>query len=172
MTDKSKRRIVCFWQEQKLQPDRPHPDQEFVLRKTNFKLFSHLISINRYIVWLISIKSNIIWWWQWLISVKSNIILISINCYSNVRLISTKSIIIWRWRQLICIKSNIIEVSEYPLEWWGLGVVGLVNLSLIIIIDVGKKPRLLKKTTRLHLSLTIAECHAFNLLLPRIIFLS
>ncbi len=34
-TDKSKRKGVCFWQEQKLQPDRPHPDQEVVLRKTD-----------------------------------------------------------------------------------------------------------------------------------------
>ncbi len=34
----------------------------------------------------------------------------------------------------------------------------------------GKKSCLLKKTTRLHLSLTIAKRHAFNLLLPCILF--
>ncbi len=39
-TDKSKRKGVCFWWEQKLQPDRPHPNQEFVLRKTDF-IFLH-----------------------------------------------------------------------------------------------------------------------------------
>jgi hypothetical protein len=74
MTDKSKRKEVGFWQEQKLHPDRPHSDQEVVLRKTDFNFFSHLISIYCYIVGLISIKSNIILQWQWLISIKSNII--------------------------------------------------------------------------------------------------
>jgi hypothetical protein len=76
-TDKSKRRIVGFWREQKLQPNRPHPDQEVVLRKTDFNFISHLISINRYILGLISININIIPQWQQLISIKSNIILIS-----------------------------------------------------------------------------------------------
>jgi hypothetical protein len=61
-TDKSKRKEVGFWREEKLQPDRPHPDREVVLRKTNFNFFSHLISINCHIIWLISIKSNIVWW--------------------------------------------------------------------------------------------------------------
>jgi hypothetical protein len=45
MTDKSKRDEVGFWWEQKLQPDRPHPDREVFLRKTNFLFLSHLISI-------------------------------------------------------------------------------------------------------------------------------
>ncbi len=81
---------------------------------------------------------NIIWQWQRLISIKSNIILIRINRYSIVGLISIKSNIIRRWWRLISIKSNIIQVTKYQLEWWGLGVVGLVNLSLIIIINVGK----------------------------------
>jgi hypothetical protein len=53
-TDKSKRRIVGFRWEQKLQLDRPHPDREVILRKTDFNFFSHLISIDRYIVGLIS----------------------------------------------------------------------------------------------------------------------
>ena len=101
-------RIVGFWREQKLQPDRPHPDQEVVLRKTDINFFSHLISIDRYIVRLISINMSIIWQLWWLISIKSNIILISINCYSIVILISIKSNIIRRWRRLISIKSNII----------------------------------------------------------------
>ncbi len=61
MTDKSKRKVVCFWKEQKLQPDRPHPDQEVILRKTDFNICSSLISINRHIIKLISIKRNIIW---------------------------------------------------------------------------------------------------------------
>jgi hypothetical protein len=34
------------------------------LRKTDFNFFSHLISVNRFIVGLISIKSNIIWRWR------------------------------------------------------------------------------------------------------------
>ncbi len=38
-TDKSKRRIVGFRWERKLQPDRPHTDREVVLRKTNFNFF-------------------------------------------------------------------------------------------------------------------------------------
>ncbi len=69
-TDKSKRRIAGFRWEQKLQLDRPHPDREVVLRKTDFNFFSHLISIDRYIVGLISINMNIIWWWWRLISIK------------------------------------------------------------------------------------------------------
>jgi hypothetical protein len=34
-TDKSKKRLVGFWREKKLQPDRPHPDREVALRKTH-----------------------------------------------------------------------------------------------------------------------------------------
>jgi hypothetical protein len=103
-----KRRIVVFWREQKLQPDRPHPDREVVLRKTDFNFYSHLISIDCYILGLISINMNIIWWWQRLISIKSNIILISINHYSIVGLICIKSNVIRWWRRVISIKSNII----------------------------------------------------------------
>jgi hypothetical protein len=83
-TDKSKRKGVCFWREQKLKPDRLHPDREVVLRKTDFIIFTHLISIDRYIVGLISINSNIIRRWRRLISIKINIILISTNCFSIV----------------------------------------------------------------------------------------
>ncbi len=38
-TDKSERKVVCFWRELKLQPDRPHPDREVVLSKTDFNFF-------------------------------------------------------------------------------------------------------------------------------------
>jgi hypothetical protein len=34
-----KRKEICFRREQKLQPDRPHPDKEVVLRKTDFVFF-------------------------------------------------------------------------------------------------------------------------------------
>jgi hypothetical protein len=39
-TDESKRKEVGFWWEQKLQPDRPHPNKEVVLSKTNFIFFT------------------------------------------------------------------------------------------------------------------------------------
>ncbi len=67
----------------------------------------------------------------------SNIILISSNRYCIVGLISIKSNIIQQWRGLISLKSNIIYSLPGALEWWGLGVVGLVN-PLLIIINVGK----------------------------------
>jgi hypothetical protein len=39
-TDKFKRKGVGFWREQKLQLDRPHPNKEVVLSKTNFFFFT------------------------------------------------------------------------------------------------------------------------------------
>jgi hypothetical protein len=39
-TDKSKRKEVGFWREQKLQPDRLHPDREVVLKKNDFIFFT------------------------------------------------------------------------------------------------------------------------------------
>ncbi len=77
-------------------------------REKPIQFFSHLISIDCYILGLMSINMNIIPWWRQLISIKSNIILISINCYSIDGLISIKSNIIWWWWRLISIKSNII----------------------------------------------------------------
>jgi hypothetical protein len=39
-TDKSKKEEFGYWQEQELQPNRPHPDREVVLRKTDFIFFT------------------------------------------------------------------------------------------------------------------------------------
>ncbi len=135
-TDKSKRRIVGFLAGAKTPTGQTAPWLKGHFEKKQFQCFSYLISIDRCIVRLISINMNIIWHWRQLISIKSNIILISINCYSIVGLISIKSNIIRRWQRLISIKNNIIQVTEYQLEWWGLGVVGLVNLFWIIIINL------------------------------------